>query len=131
MDSDEQNRYDLAIERMQYQRELNEAKQAESNSQAQAKMGWGIFLVGIFLSLIADILEILVVFFPLVFIIDIILGFMFGFSKGARKQWKKWIAGFLPIPLLRVALLIWSFISSRNAKLQTISGLASRVIPKT
>jgi ABC-type tungstate transport system substrate-binding protein len=93
-------------------------------------MGWGVFLISLVLSLIADLCEISIVAAPLVLFIDVILGFILGFSAGARKQWKKWIAGFLPIPLVRVALLIWAFVSSRSEKLQAISNIASKVAPK-
>lgn len=109
---EQQNQSDLESERMPYQK-TQEEQAAQQNPPNQGKMGWGIFLGALVLSLIADICEILVVGLPLVLVIDIILGFMLGFSAGARKQWKKWIAGFLPVPLLRVALLIWSFLSSR------------------
>lgn len=122
-----QYQHALATERFRYQKKREEdlARQQEENQQGTIPMGWGIFLSSLFLSLVADILEISVIGAPLIIIIDIILGFMLGFSKGAKKQWKKWIAGFLPIPLARVALLIWSFVSSRSTMLQQIGKLAS------
>ncbi len=124
---EQQYQYALATDRVRYQRmqEAEAIQEQEEKDQEMAKMGWGIFLSALFLSLVADILEISVIGAPFIIIIDVILGFMLGFSKGAMKQWKKWIAGFLPIPLVRVALLIWSFISSRSPKLQQIGKLAS------
>ncbi len=122
---EEQLQYDLALERTNYQQAELE-KRAALQGHGKNKMGWGTFLFALILSLIADIAEISVVALPLVFFIDIILGLILGFSKGASKQWKKWIAGFLPIPLLRVGLLIWAFISSRSAKLQAVSGLTQK-----
>jgi len=66
--------------------------------------------------------------------IDLILLALLGISKSGRKQWKKWVTGLVgeSIPIvavlpLRSISLIWSFIFSRSAKLQTVSGLASRV----
>lgn len=133
MATDEQQYlYSLEQDRLRYEktREAELARQQQEQAQKAARMGWGIFLTAMILSLIADVAEMTGVGIILTFIIDIILGFMLGFSKNARKQWKKWIAGFLPIPLVRVALLIWSFVSSRSSMLQAVSGMGSAGLKK-
>jgi hypothetical protein len=122
----QEQQYQYALEEDRARQRLwTEEELVRQQEQAKNKMGWGIFLTALVLSLIADLAEMTGIGIILTFIIDIILGFMLGFSKNARKQWKKWIAGFLPIPLVRVALLIWSFISSRSEILQQVSRVRS------
>jgi hypothetical protein len=104
-------------------------------------MGWGIFLIALVLSLIADVVELITAgtlgWFVGLFI-DLILLVMLGFSKAGRKQFKKWIWGPLietipilsTIPLFRVAFLIWAFASSRSKTLQAVSKVASAGLSK-
>lgn len=107
----------------------------QQEEQIQGRMGWGIFLVALFLSLIADIVELLTVGtlgWFVGFIIDLILLAMLGLSKAGRKQWKKWVWGpiiekvpiLAAVPLFRAAFLTWAFVSSRSPMLQQLGKAA-------
>jgi O-antigen/teichoic acid export membrane protein len=132
----------VVIERQyQYALEEDRARQrleAEQLAQQQEppKMGWGIFIIALVLSLIADAAELLTAgtlgwFVGLV--VDLILLLMLGFSAAGRKQFKKWIWGpviekipiLAAIPFIRVGFLIWSFVSSRSEKFQAVSRVAT------
>ena len=131
---EQQNQYKLERERAVYQ----QTQQTESEGQEQnsSRMGWGLFISALILSLIADVVELLTVGtlgWFVGFIIDLILAAMLGFSSAGRKQWKKWIWGPIietipildAIPLFRAAFLTWSFVSSRSETLQTVSSIVS------
>lgn len=135
---DDQYSYDLASDRARYQkmREEDLARQQAEEEQRQEQMGWGIFLVALFLSLIADVVELITagtLGWFVGFIIDLILLAMLGLSKAGRKQWKKWIWGpiiekvpiLATVPLFRAAFLTWAFVSSRSPLLQQLSKAAS------
>lgn len=135
--AEQQYQYDLERDRAR-QRQLVEADLARQQLEAPERlpMGWGIFIIALILSLIADAAELLtggtLGWFVGLFI-DLILVVMLGFSKAGRKQFKKWIWGPLietvpilsAVPFFRVGFLIWSFVSSRSTKLQAISKVAS------
>lgn len=135
---DDQYYYDLASDRARYQkmREEDLARQQAEEKQKQERMGWGIFLIALFLSLVADVAELLTagtLGWFVGFVIDLILLAMLGLSKAGRKQWKKWVWGpviekvpiLATVPLFRAAFLTWSFISSRSTVLQQLSKTAS------
>lgn len=135
---DDQYYYDLASERAKYEklRQADLARQQAEQEQKQEQMGWGIFLVALVLSLIADVVELLTagtLGWFVGFVVDLILLAMLGFSKAGRKQWKKWIWGPLiekvpilaAVPLFRVAFLTWAFVSSRSTLLQQLSKASS------
>ena len=135
---DDQYQYALEADRARYQkmREEDSARQQVEEEQKQERMGWRIFLIALFLSLIADLAELFTLGtlgWFVGFIIDLLLLAMLGFSKAGRKQWKKWIWGpiiekvpiLATIPLFRAAFLTWSFISSRSTVLQQLSKAAS------
>lgn len=137
MPNDNQYYYDLAQVRAQQRLQAEaDLAQQELESKEQAKMGWGIFLIAGFLSLVADAAELLTLGtlgWFVGFIIDLILLAMLGISKAGRKQWQKWIWGPLietipilaAIPFFRVGFLIWAFVSSRSKTLQGISNIVS------
>ena len=131
--SENETRYQQALEQGRARQNLSDEQNAKNEKDQefeQQKMGWGIFLVALALSLIADIVE----FFTLGtlgwfvgLVVDLILLAMLGFSKAGKKQWKKWVWGPIieKIPILstlpfRVAFLIWAFVASRNKKLQKV-----------
>jgi hypothetical protein len=132
--TEQQNQYDLERERASYQQE--QQPESEQQEQESSRMGWGLFISALVLSLIADIVELFTlgtIGWFVGFIIDLILAAMLGFSVSGRKQWKKWIWGpvietipvLSTIPLFRAAFLTWSFISSRSETLQAVSSVAS------
>lgn len=136
--NDDQYYYALKADQARYQkmREEDLARQQTEEEQKQERMGWGIFLIALFLSLIADVIELLTVGtlgWFVGFIIDLILLAMLGLSKAGRKQWKKWIWGpiiekvpiLAAVPLFRAAFLTWAFISSRSTILQHLSKAAT------
>ncbi|MEK7153980.1 MAG: hypothetical protein AAB792_00285 [Patescibacteria group bacterium] len=140
MTTEQQYQYALEEDRAR-QRLLAEEDLARQQKETQARMGWGIFLAALVLSLIADVVEFFTVgtigwFVGL--IIDLILLAMLGFSKAGQKQFKKWIWGPLiekipilaTIPLFRVGFLIWAFVSSRSKKLQAVAGAATAGLSK-
>src|SRR3989344_4342680 len=95
---EQQYQYDLATDRFHYQKKREEdlMRQQTEEEPETARIGWGIFLVALFLSLIADAVQ----FFTIGtlgwfvgFIIDMILLAMLVFSKAGQKQWKKWVWG--------------------------------------
>ena len=114
---------------------------AQKQESPQARMGWGIFLIALILSLIADIVEALTagtIGWFVGFFIDLILLAILGFSKAGRKQFKKWIWGPLiekvpilaTVPFFRAGFLIWAFASSRSKTLQAVSKVASASLSK-
>jgi hypothetical protein len=142
MDAEQQ--YQYALEEDRARQRLEAENLAQQQEPPQARMGWGIFLIALILSLIADIVEALTAgtigWFVGLFI-DLILFAMLGFSKAGRKQFKKWIWGPLieaipilsTVPFFRAGFLIWAFVSSRSKMLQAVSkvttgGLAKKVI---
>ena len=138
--TEQQYQYALEEDRAR-QRLWAEEDLARQQEEAQTRMGWGIFLVALILSLIADIVEFFTVGtigWIVGFIVDLILLAMLGFSKAGKKQFKKWIWGPLietipilsTIPLFRVGFLIWAFASSRSKKLQAVSEVASTGLSK-
>lgn len=135
---DDQYYYDLETDRARYQkmREEDLARQQAEEKQKQERMGWGIFLVALFLSLIADVAELLTagtLGWFVGFVIDLMLLAMLGFSKAGQKQWKKWVWGpiiekvpiLAAVPLFRAAFLTWAFISSRSTLLKKATIVAS------
>ncbi len=138
--AEQQYQYALEEDRAR-QRLWAEEDLAHKQENAQARMGWGIFLIALLLSLIADVVEFFTAgtlgWFVGLFV-DLILLAMLGFSKAGKKQFKKWIWGPLiekipilsTIPLFRVGFLIWAFVSSRSKTLQAISGAASAGLSK-
>jgi len=134
--------YEAEIKRQQlWHQRQQEEDLAQQKLRAQSRMGWGIFVVALLLSLIADAAE----FFTggtlgwfVGFIVDLILLAMLGLSTAGRKQFKRWIWGpaveTIPIlstfPFIRVGFLTWSFVSSRSTKLQAISQIATAGLAK-
>ncbi len=138
---EQQYQYALEEDRARQRLWAEEDLARQQQEETQARMGWGIFLIALILSLIADIVEFFTVGtigWIVGLIIDLILLAMLGFSKAGKKQFKKWIWGPLietipilsTIPLFRVAFLIWAFASSRSKKLQTVSGIATAGLSK-
>jgi hypothetical protein len=143
MEQEDQYQYDLALERMKYEKaQADQAdRQAEIRKQKESRMGWSVFLIALLLSLIADVVELFTlgtIGWLVGLVIDFILVLILGVSKAGRKQFKKWIWGPLiekipiisAIPLFRVGFLIWAFISSRSEKLQAISHVVSKIAKK-
>jgi hypothetical protein len=135
-----QYQYTLEEDRTR-QRQWTEADLARQHGKTEAGMGWGIFLIALLLSLVADAAE----FFTLGtfgwfvgLVVDLILMLMLGLSAAGQKQFKKWIWGpaieTIPIlsalPFIRVAFLTWSFVSSRSKKLRTAAKIASAGLSK-
>lgn len=137
MPNDDQYYYDLARDRARQRlSDETDRTQQQLETREQAKMGWGIFGVALFLSLVADIVELLTlgtIGWFVGFIVDLILLAMLGISKAGRKQWKRWIWGPLiekipflaAIPLFRVGFLVWAFVASRSTTVQQVSSAAS------
>ena len=136
--NDDQYYYDLKADQARYQkmREEDLARQQAEEEQKQERMGWGIFLVALVLSLIADAAEAITlgtIGWFIGFVIDLILLAMLGLSKAGRKQWKKWVWGPLiekvpilaTVPLFRAAFLTWSFVSSRSSIMRQVSKASS------
>ncbi len=137
----QQYQYALEEDRAR-QRLLAEEDLARQQEETKAaRMGWGIFLAALVLSLIADVVE----FFTagtigwfVGLIVDLILFAMLGFSKAGKKQFKKWIWGPLiekipvlaTVPFFRAAFLVWAFVSSRNETLQAASKIATAGLSK-
>ncbi len=139
--AEQQYQYALEEDRARQRLWTEEDLAHQQQEETQARMGWGIFLIALILSLIADIVEFFTVGtigWIVGFIVDLILLAMLGFSKAGKKQFKKWIWGPLietipilsTIPLFRVAFLIWAFASSRSKKLQAVSEIASAGLSK-
>ncbi len=137
---EESYKYALEEDRAR-QRLLAEEDSARQQEEVEARMGWGIFLTALILSLVADAAEFFTAgtlgwFVGLV--IDLILLLMLGLSTAGRKQFKKWIWGpvieTVPLlstfPFIRVAFLIWSFVSSRSKKLRAVAEIASTGLAK-
>jgi hypothetical protein len=142
MEPTAEQRYKYALEEDRArQRLLAEEDLARQQGETKARMGWGIFLMALILSLIADAAEIFtggtLGWFVGLFV-DLILLAMLGLSTAGRKQFKRWIWGPLvesipvlsTIPFIRVGFLIWSFVSSRSKMLQTVSEVASAGLSK-
>ncbi len=141
MESTSEQQYQYALEEDRARQRLEAESLAQQQGSSQDKMGWGIFIVALILSLIADAVELITAgtlgWFVGLFI-DLILLVMLGFSKAGRKQFKKWIWGPLietvpilsAVPLFRVAFLIWAFASSRSKTLRAVSKVASAGLSK-
>ncbi len=138
--TEQQYQYALEEDRTR-QRLLAEGESARQQEEKKARMGWGVFLAALVLSLIADAAEFVTagtIGWFIGLIIDLILFAMLGFSKAGQKQFKKWIWGPLiekipvlsTIPFFRVGFLIWAFVSSRSQKLQAVSEIATAGIFK-
>ncbi len=138
----EEQQYQYALEEDRARQRLwAEEDLARQQKETKARMGWGVFLVALILSLIADAAELLTAgtlgwFVGL--IVDLILLLMLGFSTAGRKQFKKWIWGpaiekipiLAAIPFIRVGFLIWAFVSSRPklvSKVQKGLSVASKL----
>lgn len=138
MTDEERVKYELELDRLR-DRQAQEAGQAEQQSkQKQAKMGWGVFLIALLLSLLADAVELFTlgtIGWLVGLFIDLILFLMLGFTAAGRKQFKKWIWGPLiekipflnALPFLRAAFLIWSFVASRSQLVQK-AGAAVKIL---
>ncbi|MEK7507417.1 MAG: hypothetical protein AAB585_02685 [Patescibacteria group bacterium] len=138
MTDEERVKYELELDRLRYQRELAAEQAEEQSKQKQAKMGWGIFLIALLLSLVADAIELFTlgtIGWLVGLFIDLILFLMLGFTAAGRKQFKKWIWGPLiekipflnTIPFIRAGFLIWSFVSSRSQLVQKV-GTAAKIL---
>ena len=96
MESTSEQQYQYALEEDRARQRLEAESLAQQQGSSQDKMGWGIFIVALILSLIADAVELITAgtlgWFVGLFI-DLILLVMLGFSKAGRKQFKKWIWG--------------------------------------
>jgi hypothetical protein len=133
---EQERQYQYALEEDRARQRLWAEESARQQEQTKNRMGWGTFLIALILSLIADAAELFtggtIGWFVGLFV-DLTLLAMLGFSTAGRKQFKKWIWGPLiekipildAIPFIRAGFLIWSFVSSRSKKLQTISKIAS------
>lgn len=138
MTNEERVKYELELDRLQ-DRQAQAAGQAEQPlKQKQAKMGWGIFLIALLLSLLADAIELFTlgtIGWLVGLFIDLILFLMLGFTAAGRKQFKKWVWGPLiekipflnAIPFIRAGFLIWSFVSSRSQLVQKV-GAAAKIL---
>lgn len=129
--------YEAEVKRQQlWYRRQQEEDLARQQEMTQTRMGWGVFLVALILSLIADVVEFFTVgtlgwFVGL--IVDLILLAILGFSKAGKKQFKKWVWGPLiekipilaTVPFFRAAFLIWAFVSSRSKTIQSVSAVAT------
>lgn len=136
-----EQQYQYALEEDRARQRLEAESLAQQQGPSQARMGWGIFIVALFLSLVADAAELLtggtIGWFVGLFV-DLILLAMLGFSVAGRKQFKKWIWGpviekvpiLSAIPFIRIAFLIWSFASSRSKTLQAVSKVATAGLAK-
>ncbi len=121
-----------------YQQQATEEK-AQEEQERNNKMGWGVFLFSLLLSVIADAIEI----FTLGTIgwftglgIDFILLITLGFTRAGQKQWKKLVGALFAesIPFvnalpIRTIMLTWSFLASRHP-LVANAGKALGVTPK-
>jgi hypothetical protein len=135
--NEQQYQYALGADRARYQKmqaENSALMQSEQQEKA-ARMGWGFFLFLLLICVILDVIDV-VTAGTLGWLIglfgDLLLSILAGMSKSGRKQFKKLLIGFIgeSIPIidilpLRSIMLIWSFISSRSAILQTIGKVAS------
>lgn len=110
----------------------------QQTNPANLKMGLGIFLIALVLSLIADFAELVTAgtlgWFVGIFV-DFILLLILGISKGARKQWKKIVVAIVgeTVPIvatlpLRTLFLIWAFISSRSSALRAVTGVMKKTM---
>lgn len=116
----EQLESDRAISQAESDREEDERK---SRPEELPNMGWGIFIFAMFLSVIADTIEIFTfgtIGWLTGLVIDFILLIALGFSKAARKQWQKLLGALFveSFPILntlplRTIMITWSFIASR------------------
>lgn len=133
--------YQYALEEDRARQRLEAESLAQQQGLSQTRMGWGIFLIALVLSLIADIVEVLTagtIGWLVGLFIDLILFAILGFSKAGRKQFKKWIWGPLietipflsAFPFFRAGFLIWAFVSSRSEKLQVVSKVVSAGLSK-
>lgn len=134
MDQEERHAYQLAVARnpaliAQERQAADEKDQKEE--QEKNKMGWGVFLLTLPLSIIADTIEIITLGTLGWFIglgIDFILFLILGFTRAGRKQWKKLISAllaesvpFINVLPIRTIMLIWSFMASRSKLLEMLS----------
>lgn len=140
MPATDQYYYDLAYERAQYDRQMQQEALVRQQQQQQEeieknKMSWWVFIPLLILSIIADVVELVTAgtlgWFLGIFV-DIILLLVLGLSRSGRKQFKKWLTaiGLEKIPFVgaipfRTFFLVWSFISSRPKLLGIVQkGLA-------
>ncbi len=115
-------------------RQIEESPAEKDEQNQNQPIGWGIFLAAATIGLIADAVELFTLgtigWFVGLFL-DFVLVFILLLSKPTRKLWMKWTWGpiieKIPIiniiPLMRVAFLIWAFISSRSKTPQKVSEL--------
>jgi len=138
--AEQQYQYALEEDRAR-QRLWAEEDLARQQGETKAKMGWGIFIVALILSLIADAAEVFTggtLGWFVGFFVDLILLAMLGLSTAGRKQFKRWIWGpvaesipiLSTIPFIRVGFLIWAFASSRSKTLQAVSKVATAGLSK-
>ena len=134
---EEQIQYQLQLDRLQHEQMRTRDTTRPAPLPASPRMSGGIFLVALILSIGADALEIITVgtvgWLAGIFV-DLVLLVLLGFSKGARKQWRKLLTALIgeSLPVisilpLRTIMVIWSFLSSRSAILRSLAPSAHKV----
>ena len=131
----EQIEYQLAIERLRYQQQLAEQAKLAATENQPPKLGWGVFLLALFLTIIqlgvtwltGDTLG-------LILTIPISIGLFFMLRPYRKSMGETaWFANiialvfdglfdFIPFDILT---LIWAFLASRNQTLQKLAHTAS------
>ncbi|MDO8495557.1 MAG: hypothetical protein Q7S32_03500 [bacterium] len=143
MDQEEYQAQELIIARNQafLARERAEAEEkAQKEQHEKDKMGWGVFIFALVLSIIADIVEIVTlgtIGWLVGLVIDFILFITFGMTRAGQKQWKKLVGALVAESIpginilpVRSIMVIWSFIASRPkliGKLDKVLKVASKI----
>ena len=141
MPEDQQQNYQ---EQLESDRALsqNEQEREEENKENQpetsAKMDTMLFAILLLLCVVADLVDMITVGtigWVMGLFVDAVLLLAVGLSKGGRKQFKRIIIGIIgeKIPVINILpfrslFLIWSFVKSRSATIQSVSTVSHKVI---
>jgi len=128
----------LRQERRDYQAQL-EAEQDIPTKQPEKKMGIFFFLIGLWLSIVGDLIDFITagtIGWLVGLVIDAILLLMFGLSKSGRKQFKRVLIAVIgeSIPFInmlpfRTIVMIWSFTKSRSKIARKVDDRANKTRP--
>ena len=136
----------MALTEEQYQEQLESDRalsqrgeeDKKSRPEEPAKMDTMLFAILLLLCVMADFIDMLTVGtigWVIGLFVDAVLLLSVGLSKGAKKQFKRIIIGIIgeKIPVVNILpfrslFLIWSFVKSRSATIQSVSTVSHKII---